>query len=152
MRVASTFDVLLALTLFCCGGGGGGSSAPAAAPPAPPPPPVLNPVGDAGPNQAVDEGDAVILSGDGSENTDSYSWQQTAGPGVQLNDSNSLAPTFTAPSVSGETVLTFELTASDDSGDSRTDSVSVVVIFPMVSRFLSEIIPAIPHIYDRSVR
>ncbi len=117
-------------TLVACGGGGGGGSpAPAPPPAAPPPPPVLEPVADAGPNQAVDEGVAVILSGDGSENVNSYSWQQTAGPGVQLNDSNSSAPTFTAPSVSGETVLTFELTVGNNVGDSRTDSVSIVVIF-----------------------
>ena len=34
-----------------------------------------------------------------------------------------------APSVSGETVLTFELTVSDDTGDAKTDSVRIVVIF-----------------------
>jgi hypothetical protein len=86
-------------------------------------------VADAGPNQAVDEGDDIILSGDGSENANSFSWQQTAGPGVQLNLANSSAPSFIAPSVSGETVFTFELTVSDDSGDSKTDSVRIVVIF-----------------------
>ncbi len=115
-------------TLVACGGGGGGGATPpptTTVPPTTTPPPVA----DAGPNQAVDEGDAVILSGDGSENADIYSWRQTAGPGVQLNNSNSSAPTFTAPSISGETVLTFELTVSDDSGNSSTDFVSVVVIF-----------------------
>jgi len=122
----SALIVCLLGTLVACGGGGGATPPPTTTvPPTTTPPPVA----DAGPNQAVDEGDAVILSGDGSENADSFSWQQTAGPGVQLNNSNSSAPTFTAPSVSGETVLRFELTVSNDSGDSSTDSVSVVVIF-----------------------
>ncbi len=42
MHGASTFVVLLALSLFGCGGGGGESAAPAPAPadPAPPPPPL----------------------------------------------------------------------------------------------------------------
>ncbi len=115
----------------CGGGGGGGGGGATSTPPpptGPPPPPTLL-VANAGPNQAVDEGDDVILSGDGSENASSFSWQQTAGPGVQLNTVNSSAPTFIAPSVSGETVLTFELTVGDDSGDSKTDSVRIVVIF-----------------------
>jgi len=116
-------------TLVACGGGGGGESSAPAPAPTPAPQPVLDLVADAGPNQAVDEGDDVILSGDGSKNADSFSWQQTAGPNVQLNNSNSSTPTFTAPSVSGETVLTFELTVSGDSGNSSTDSVRIVVIF-----------------------
>jgi len=122
----SALIVCLLGTLVACGGGGGATPPPTTTvPPTTTPPPVA----DAGPNQAVDEGDDVILSGDGSENVDSYSWRQTAGAGVQLNNSNSSAPTFTAPSISGETVLTFELTVSNDSGDSSTDSVSIVVIF-----------------------
>jgi hypothetical protein len=130
MKLVSNVIVLVAwaILISACGGGGGDTSPVSAAPPPAPPPPRFL-VADAGPNQAVDEGDDVILNGDGSENADSFSWQQTTGPGVQLNLVNSSAPTFIAPSVSGETVLTFELTVGDNSGNSRTDSVRIVVIF-----------------------
>jgi hypothetical protein len=117
--------LLPAVIISACGGGGGGATS--LPPPPPPPLPIL--AVDAGPNQAVDEGDLVILSGKGSENADSFSWQQTAGPDVQLDLSNTSAPTFTAPSISGETVLTFELTVGNDVGDLRTDSIRIVVIF-----------------------
>jgi hypothetical protein len=122
--------LLLAVIISACGGGGGGTPPPTTTtPPTTTPPPTPFLVANAGPNQAVDEGDEVVLSGGGSENADSFSWQQTSGPGVQLNLANSSAPTFTAPSVNGETVLTFELTVGDDSGDSKTHSVRIVVIF-----------------------
>ena len=89
------------------------------------------PVADAGPDQAVQEGSPVTLDGFGSFDEDAdpltFSWVQTAGSPVLLNNANTANPSFTAPlvGVAGDT-LTFELTVSDGF-DSAMDSVSVFV-------------------------
>ena len=84
---------------------------------------------DAGPDQTVDEGDTVRLDGRGSTGPDNltYSWRQTGGPSVRLEDANTVRPRFTAPSdLTEEVTLTFTLTVSAD-GDSHTDTVEVTV-------------------------
>src|SRR3989442_6321666 len=92
----------------------------------------FTPVANAGPDQTVSEGSPVGLNGAASSDPDrdssSHSWNQTAGPTVTLSNSNTVAPTFTAPSVgpSGST-LTFELTVSDGKGGTATDTVDVIV-------------------------
>lgn len=91
-----------------------------------------NPVADAGSDQTVNEGDNVALDGAGSSDPDgtiaSYSWSQTAGESVTLDDPNNASPSFTAPDIdsAGDT-LTFELTVTDNDGAADTDSVDVVV-------------------------
>ncbi len=95
-------------------------------------PPNAAPVANAGPDQTVNEQTAVNLDGTGSTDSDgtvaSYAWAQTAGTGVTLTGGNTATPTFTAPSVdaAGET-LTFELTVTDDDGDTNTDTVDIQV-------------------------
>jgi MYXO-CTERM domain-containing protein len=87
------------------------------------------PVADAGPDQTVDEGDTVTLSGsatDADNDPLTFSWVQTAGPAVSLSSTTVAAPTFVAPSVNASTVLTFQLTANDGQGFS-TDTVSITV-------------------------
>ncbi|RLB52417.1 MAG: hypothetical protein DRI34_14755, partial [Deltaproteobacteria bacterium] len=87
------------------------------------------PVVDAGPDQDVQSGDLVQLSATASDPEGQpvqVTWSQTAGPAVTLSDANILDPTFTAPSVSGSAVLTFELAASDGTGTS-SDTVNVTV-------------------------
>ena len=41
--------------------------------------------------------------------------------------SNTATPTFTAPTVDADTVLTFQMTATDDGGASATETVQVTV-------------------------
>lgn len=87
------------------------------------------PVADAGADQAVDEGGSVTLAGAGSDvdgGALTFSWTQTAGPTVVLSDSSALAPSFTAPQVGVNTVLTFELRVSDGTA-TASDTVNVTV-------------------------
>ena len=89
-------------------------------------------VADAGPDQTVDEGKTVRLDGrdstapDGEELT--YSWRQTRGtPTATLTGATTVRPSFTAPDVTADTRLTFELTVTAD-GESDTDTVNVTVL------------------------
>ena len=74
---------------------------------------------DAGEDQIVDAGAQVVLDGSGSwSSTDlplTFSWMQTAGPAVTLDNATSAVARFTAPNVVSETVLTFAVTVSDGS-------------------------------------
>jgi hypothetical protein len=91
------------------------------------------PTADAGAGQTVDEGTNVELDATGSSDTDgsieSYSWTVTddAGTGVTLSDTSAAQSTFTAPEVSSDTTLTFEVEVTDDDGSTATDTVSVTV-------------------------
>jgi hypothetical protein len=88
------------------------------------------PTADAGADQTADEETTVTLDGTGSGDADgdtlSYAWTQTAGPSVSLDDASAAQPTFTAPDVSAETTLTFEVEVSDGT-DATSDTVDVVV-------------------------
>ena len=90
------------------------------------------PIADPGSFQIVDERTEVTLDGSNSSdpNSDSltYSWTQTLGPSVTLNNPTSVSPTFTAPSVETDTVITFTLTVNDGIVDSNnSNSVSITV-------------------------
>jgi hypothetical protein len=70
---------------------------------------------DAGPDQAVRDGDTVILDGSNSSfpaSITAYFWEQTGGsPSVILKDANTAKASFIAPIVGPEgTSLTFQLT------------------------------------------
>ena len=65
--------------------------------------PNFVPTAEAGKNQAVSEGQSVILDGSGSVDPDgtivSYFWKQIAGVAVSFNTS-AVRPSFTAPQIS----------------------------------------------------
>ena len=88
------------------------------------------PTADAGTAQTVQEGDTVTLSGtasdpDGDQLT--YSWIHDSSLEMILTGADSLAPSFTAPQVRGNTTITFTLTA-DDGRENGTDTVQVTVL------------------------
>ena len=91
------------------------------------------PVSEAGFGQAVETGSWVQLDGRASRDPDgdrlTYSWTQTAGDEVQLNNAESASPTFTAPNRVQS--LRFALTV-DDGDKSHTDTVSITVKYEPV--------------------
>ncbi|MFC6943261.1 CARDB domain-containing protein [Salinirubellus sp. GCM10025818] len=98
------------------------------------------PSADAGDDQTVQAGDTVTL--DGSDSSDpnsadtlSYSWTETTDSGVSLSDASAEQPTFTAPSVTSETTLDFELTVTDDDGATDTDTITVTIQPPDAANF-----------------
>ena len=93
------------------------------------------PIANAGPDQSVRMGAIVTL--DGTESYDregeslAYSWTQTSGPEVTLNDPTSVRPTFTSPDVVRDnTTLTFSLEVNNGRQGSDADTVSIIVMPP----------------------
>jgi hypothetical protein len=84
------------------------------------------PTADAGPDQTVDEGVTVTLSGLNSTDPDdgiaSYFWEQTDGPAVDLSNASSAESSFLAPDIGTEgQSLTFKLTVTDNGGLPSSD-------------------------------
>lgn len=70
----------------------------------------------------------------------SYSWTQTGGPTVELAGAGTGTVTFTAPSVTENTVLTFSVTVTDDDNESTTLSQDVTITQQLNSYTLSGVI------------
>ncbi len=92
----------------------------------------LKPLADAGPDQLVQSSDIVQLDGSNSSDPNgsplTYSWTQTSGPKVTLDDSTSENPTFTAPETSEEFDLTFQLIVTNEKGTaSEPDNITIIV-------------------------
>jgi hypothetical protein len=88
---------------------------------------VLN--ANAGADSMVDEGATAMLNGGGSTGPPgfTFSWAQTAGsPTVTLTGANTAAPSFVAPQVNADAVLTFTLTVAFG-GLTDTDTVNVTI-------------------------
>lgn len=89
------------------------------------------PSANAGVDQTVEAGQLVTLTGSSSYDADgdalTYSWNQEAGTSVDLPDFNSENPTFTAPSLPTQDVLTFSLKVSDGVSTSTADTVNITV-------------------------
>ena len=88
------------------------------------------PIADAGPDQSVDEGVMVFLSGTASDPDGaivSHAWTQTGGTTVSLTGADAATAVFVAPDVSVEDTLTFRLTVRDDGGAQASDEVRVTV-------------------------
>ncbi|MBK7641962.1 MAG: hypothetical protein IPJ19_02765 [Planctomycetes bacterium] len=87
------------------------------------------PTAEAGPALSVGEDDVVTLVGSGVDpegQSLTYTWTQTSGPTVVLDDAHASSPSFAAPAVSADAVLTFQLAVSDGTSTSF-DTVSVAV-------------------------
>jgi hypothetical protein len=92
------------------------------------------PVALVGPNQFINlaQSRTVLLNGSASYDPDgdalSYQWTQTSGPSVTLSNAASAVCSFVASPVSAQSALTFQLTVSDGSLSSRTNT--VVTLLP----------------------
>jgi hypothetical protein len=90
-------------------------------------PPIANP----GPNQVVIAGSSVILNGSGSRAPGgiilSYSWRQIP-TNVVITLSGVSTPVweFTAPKISGDTLLRFQLNVTDNLGQTGTSIVNIL--------------------------
>ncbi len=88
------------------------------------------PTADAGNDQTVKEGETVTLDGSASKDSDdgiaSYQWEQTGGVSVNIQNTTADKATFVAPN--SQTVLTFKLTVTDQSGESDSDTCTVNVV------------------------
>ncbi|HVJ88394.1 MAG TPA: peptidase, partial [Labilithrix sp.] len=88
------------------------------------------PTANAGADQKVASGALVTLDGSGGSGHEggaiAFAWTQTGGPSVALSSASTATPTFTAPAVTAETKLTFQLKVQEGSA-SATDSIDVRV-------------------------
>lgn len=121
LLVSATFLI----GLSACGGGSseGGDINP--------PPQNQPPSASAGTDQSVNENTEVTLIGSGTDpdgTIASYSWTQTSGESVTLQNADSSSATFQAPEVMTDEQLIFELTVTDDDGASATDSVQITIL------------------------
>jgi hypothetical protein len=94
------------------------------------------PVANAGDNQTVSAGQKVSLDGSQSLDSDgtiqSFSWKQIEGtPSVSLANSETSTASFTAPDVSANSSLVFQLTVTDIDGLTGQDGVIITVTSPM---------------------
>jgi hypothetical protein len=93
-----------------------------------------DPIANAGPNQSVASGAAVVLDGSLSFDPDgqvlTYAWTQVAGTTVSLVGPTTAHPSFTAPTVAQSAAaltLTFALAVSDANASSVPATVSITV-------------------------
>jgi len=89
------------------------------------------PVSNAGQDQIVEELTDVILSGSGTDIDGSithYQWTQTSGTEITLVDNDKATASFSAPDISVDETLTFQLTVTDNDSATHSDSVDVSII------------------------
>jgi alpha-tubulin suppressor-like RCC1 family protein len=115
----------LTLTLSACGGGGGGGDQ------SPNSTPVNQiPTANAGTDQTIDETTTVLLNGSGADpdgNITDYSWTQISGTSVTLSNTDEASASFTAPDISTDEKLVFELAVTDNDGAKASDEISISV-------------------------
>ena len=91
----------------------------------------LPPIANAGPAQVVTTGSPVILNGSESKAPTglilSYSWKQIpTGASITLSGVNTPVWEFTAPKVDANTLLRFQLTVTNNFGQTGTDTVNIL--------------------------
>jgi streptogramin lyase len=81
-------------------------------------------------SQTVTERYIVLLNGSKSYDPDgdpiTFSWRQIGGPAVKLDDTTISMPSFTAPNVSIDGKILFELTVKDDKGAKSSSLITVI--------------------------
>lgn len=94
--------------------------------------PGCAPTADAGEDHEVMENTLAALDGSNSFDPDgviaTYLWKQTGGPEVTLSDPSVAKPTFTVPADAIGSSLTFQLTVTDHSGLSDSDTVVLTIV------------------------
>ena len=89
------------------------------------------PDADAGPAQTVDPFAAVDLDGTGSDDPDgdtiTYAWIQASGPTVTLRNPTTSQPSFDAPASASAITLIFQVTVTDPSNFTGSDTVTITV-------------------------
>jgi hypothetical protein len=92
---------------------------------------------NAGPSRTVIAGSTVRLSGEASVDPEGdalqYTWTQTGGATVALTGANTVNPTFTAPSVTSNTTLTFSLTVTDGNSAASAPSTVTITVAPLAA-------------------
>lgn len=108
----------------------------------------LAPTAAAGPDQTVPTSASVTLDGSVSADADgdtplAYTWSQSGGPAVSLNNPTSAHPTFTAPA--SPTMLTFSLVVNDSWSQASTvaDEVVISVVTPVAPTSVTLVGPVI---------
>ena len=129
MKQIYLLSLIFSTSLFLVACGGGSES------PEPQPQPAVvqtsvDPVAITSSNFNIYSGSIATLDGSGSYDSDgtisSYSWSQIEGtPVVTLSSPNSELASFTAPTVSSDTPLKFELTITDNDG--LTSNASIII-------------------------
>jgi DNA-binding beta-propeller fold protein YncE len=97
------------------------------------PKPSINnpPIANAGQSQLVEEHATVSLSGSGTDSDGTivkFHWLQTKGPDVFITNKTEAIASFIAPETNESVILTFELTVTDNDGDTTSSSIDVEVI------------------------
>ncbi len=87
---------------------------------------------NAGIDQSVAHGATVSLSATASDDAYSgaktYQWGQTSGASITLQNTNASSTSFTAPAT--DETLVFQITVTDDTGLTATDTINVIVSSP----------------------
>lgn len=85
----------------------------------------------ASPGQTIAAGQNVTLNGSQSSDPDgdalSYQWIQIGGPTVSLQGADTAVASFTAPAVTSDTLLQFQLEVTDSTGLSATATTAVTI-------------------------
>lgn len=112
--------------------------------------PNVPPTANAGSDQNTLTETEVTLDGSNSQDSDgiiaSYQWKQTNGTTVTLSKNGTdkaSNPTFTTPKTFNPETISFELTVTDNSGATATDTVDIKVAVPSACHHAPTLISAI---------